>query len=123
MSRAFTVSGVRVGSFCSMIAAVPATAGVAMLVPLKRIYCDVPVTADIARRDHDDDALLTGGLHGLAERIAYAALVDRPAQREIDHTHVVFAFQRHGLLDGGDYDTIVAHAVPVEHSQVEKTCV
>src|SRR5689334_2880586 len=36
--RAFTMSGVSVGSFCSIRAAAPLTTGVAMLVPLRRKY-------------------------------------------------------------------------------------
>src|SRR6185312_2635696 len=36
--RALIVSGVSVGSFCNISAAAPATTGVAMLVPLKRMY-------------------------------------------------------------------------------------
>src|SRR5579864_4137476 len=36
--RALIVSGVRVGSFWNMSAAAPATIGVAMLVPLSRVY-------------------------------------------------------------------------------------
>ena len=36
ISLAFTISGVRVGSFCSIMATDPATTGVAMLVPLRR---------------------------------------------------------------------------------------
>jgi hypothetical protein len=34
--RAFTVSGVRLGSFCNINATAPETTGVAMLVPLSR---------------------------------------------------------------------------------------
>ena len=39
MIRAFTVSGVRLESFCNISATVPETTGVAMLVPLIRKYC------------------------------------------------------------------------------------
>ena len=38
ISRAFTVSGVNVGSAWIIKAAAPLTTGVAMLVPLKRMY-------------------------------------------------------------------------------------
>ena len=46
MSRAFTVSGVSDGFFCSNSATAPATAGVAMLVPLSRKYTAVPDDVD-----------------------------------------------------------------------------
>jgi hypothetical protein len=38
INRAFTMSGVNVGSFCNITATEPETTGVAMLVPLRRKY-------------------------------------------------------------------------------------
>src|ERR1051326_7516183 len=43
INRALTVSGLRLGFFCSIRATGPETAGVAMLVPLSRKYCGEPV--------------------------------------------------------------------------------
>jgi hypothetical protein len=39
MSRAFTVSGLNIGSFWSISATAPETVGAAMLVPLRVMYC------------------------------------------------------------------------------------
>jgi hypothetical protein len=47
INRAFTISGVSVGSFCSMMATVPETTGVAMLVPLRRKYAGVKADAEL----------------------------------------------------------------------------
>jgi hypothetical protein len=47
MRRALTVSGVRLGFFCSINATAPETTGVAMLVPLKRKYAEAPAELDV----------------------------------------------------------------------------
>src|SRR5207302_1985545 len=43
----------------------------------------VSVPAQVAGRDHHDDAAIPGGFHRLTERILITALINRTAQRKI----------------------------------------
>ncbi len=47
INRALTVSGLRLGFFCSINATAPETTGVAILVPLSRKYLAVPALVEL----------------------------------------------------------------------------
>ena len=55
----------------------------------------------------------------MAEWVEFVGLVDRAAQRKIDHADVVFRFQSDRLVDGGDHHAVGAGAILVQNSQVD----
>ena len=79
----------------------------------------ITVASQVACRRYHDNPVFPCRFHRLTEWIPIAALINRAAQREVDHPHIVLTLQLHRLLDRGDDDAVIAHAVLIQHPQIE----
>src|SRR5206468_3712514 len=76
------------------------------------------VTPVVSRRNDDHDAVLPGGLNGLAQRIVDAVVGYRAAERQIDDANVVLRFELDGAADGGEHRAVGTLALSIENAQV-----
>ena len=78
------------------------------------------VAADVAGRDHDDDAGAHGRLDRLHQRVGGRRLVDRVAERQVDDVDRLRDAVVDGPLDRADHVAGGALAVLVQHAQADQ---
>src|SRR5579863_567832 len=69
--------------------------------------------------DHNNTGL-PSCFYGLAQRIYFIALKNRPSKRQVDYSDVVLRFQSDGALNSRDNETVSAVAIAVDHLEVDQ---